>query len=148
MTHPQPQTAELSHARRFDWRTINILLIAALIGAAWAAYSFASTGGARGEDQLRPLVWTIFAVPFALFLGWVVARRSEVGLAAFVCFCVYFYTPFVAARIESLVLTPAEAAATKHALYFQAAMVLHIISAVIIAVWRGRSDASSVTRDG
>lgn len=129
--------------RPVDRRTLAILLVATLVGAAWATYNFASTGGARGEEQLRPLVWTIFATPFALFLGWVVARRYEAWLAAFVCFSLYFFTPFVAARIESLVLTPAEASATKHALYFQSAIVLHIIAAIVIALWRAMQPAST-----
>lgn len=112
------------------------MIASALVGLAWATYSFGSTGGERGEAQLQPLVWTIFATPFALFIGWTIARRSEVWLAAFACFCMYFFTPFVAARIESLVVTPEQARAMGHSVYFQAVLVLHALTAVGLAVWR------------
>jgi hypothetical protein len=128
-------------ARPFAWRTFALLIGAALLGAAWAYYNFLSTGGQRGQDELRPLVWTIFATPFALFLGWTLARRAEVWLAAFCCFCLYFFTVFVAARIESLVYSPEAAAATNHDLYFQAVIVLHLIGAAGLAVWRARQPA-------
>lgn len=122
--------------RRLDLRTLCIMLIAVFLGAAWAIFNFNSTGGVRAEEQLRPLVWTIFATPFALFLGWAIARRNEVWSAAFICFCFYFFTPFVAARTESLILSPAEASATGHHTYFVAALVLHFVGAIVITLWR------------
>lgn len=112
------------------------MLAATLVGAAWAYYNYTSTGGARGEDQLRPLVWTIFSTPFVLFLGWLVARRAELWLAAFVCFCVYFFTPFVAARIETLLTTTEQAAHMGHHIYFTTVMILHTVAGVVLAVWR------------
>jgi FtsH-binding integral membrane protein len=141
MTQPEattaPRTTQPAHAG-LDWRTFGIMLAAALVGAAWAAFNYASTGGERGEAQLQPLVWTMFATPFALFIGWVVARRAEVWLAAFACFCVYFFTFFVAARIESLLMTPEQASASGHDLYFKTAIVLHVLAALALAVWRAR----------
>ncbi len=125
--------------KRIDWRTLAVMVIAALIGVAWAAYNFTSTDGRRGDDQLQALVWTIFATPFALFLGWVLVRRAEVWLAAFACFCLYFFTPFVAARIQSFMMTPEEAAATGRSAYFIWAMVLHVVGALALAVWRARA---------
>jgi cytochrome bd-type quinol oxidase subunit 2 len=122
--------------QRLDVRTLMIMLAATLVGAAWAYYNFTSTGGERGEDQLRPLVWTIFSTPFVLFLGWVLARKAELWLAAFICFCVYFFTPFVAASIESLFRTTEEAAHTGHTLYFTMVMVLHTVLGVGLSVWR------------
>lgn len=119
-----------------DWRTLSLMLIAALVGAAWALFNFASTGGERGEAELRPLIWTIFATPFALFLGWTLARRTEVWLAALTCFCLYFFTVFVAARLESLALGPEEAAATHHTMYFTSVVWLHLASALVLALWR------------
>lgn len=122
--------------RVIDYRTAGMMLGAALIGAAWAAFNLVSTGGDRDEAALRPLVWAIFATPFALFLGWIVARRWEGWRAAGICFCLYFFTPFVAARIQSLVWTDEQAAANGNSLYFWLVIVLHLIGAVGLAVWR------------
>jgi cytochrome bd-type quinol oxidase subunit 2 len=121
---------------RFDLSTFGIMAAAAALGVAWAAYNYASTGGERGEDQLRPLVWTIFSTPFVLFIGWVVARRVEVWLAAFACFCLYFFTPFVAARIELLVMSQEQATHSRHHLYFTLVIILHSIAALALTVWR------------
>src|SRR5262245_8067204 len=104
--------------RRFDWRVAGMLLGGALLGAAWAYYSYLSTGGLRGEPQLRPLVWAIFGTPLGAFLGWLLARRSEGWLAAYTCFCIYFFSPFVAARIESLFIATAEAERIGHPIYY------------------------------
>jgi hypothetical protein len=123
--------------RRFDTRTAAIIIGAALVGAAWAYYNYVSTGGQRGEPQLRPLVWAIFATPFATFLGWLAARRREGWLAAYVCFCIYFFTPFVGARIESLVMDATQAEAEGHWIYFHAVIVLNLLAALAVAVWRG-----------
>lgn len=126
----------------FDWRTLLIMLAAALIGAAWSYYNFTSTGGERGEAQLQPLVWAIFGTPFALFLGWVIARHRELWLAAFACFCVYFYTPFIGARIESFLVDAEQARSNGHIYYFQAVIIVHLLSALGLAIWRARTPAT------
>jgi cation transport ATPase len=123
-------------SRSIDYRTAGIMLGAALLGAAWAVFNLVSTGGARSEAELRELVWAIFATPFALFIGWTVARRFEVWRAAGICFCLYFFTPFVAARFQSLVWTEEQAAINGNSLYFWTAIVLHLLGAVGLAVWR------------
>lgn len=122
--------------RRFDTRTLLIMLAALAAGVAWAAYSLASTGGARNDTVVRALVWTVFAAPFALFLGWLAARRRELGLAAFCCFCLYFFTFFVAQRIESLAVSAEAAAANGHALYFNLVIGIHALAGAGLAVWR------------
>ncbi|MEI8165323.1 MAG: hypothetical protein WCG26_03055, partial [Chloroflexales bacterium] len=71
--------------RRLDTRTLFIMLAALAVGVAWAAFNLASTDGARNDAVVRALVWAVFAAPFALFLGWLAARRYELGLAAFCC---------------------------------------------------------------
>jgi hypothetical protein len=117
------------------------MIAAVVLGVAWATYNFVITDGERGLQELQPLVWTIFATPFVLWIGWVVARRTELWLAAFSCFCLYFFTPFVAARLESLIMTPDQAAATRHEFYFQAVLVLHLLGGVGLAIWRARRPA-------
>jgi hypothetical protein len=132
--------------RRIDTRTLAIMLTALAIGLAWAAFQLASTGGVRNDSTVRPLVWTVFATPFALFIGWLVARRQELGLAAFVCFCLYFFTFFVAQRIESLVLSPAEAAANGHALHFQLVLATHALAGLALSIWRALTPAWSAQK--
>ena len=101
-------------SRKYDLRTAAIILGVTLLGAAWAYFQFSTTSGPngeplRGEPYLRPLVWAIFATPLATWLGWTIARRREVWLAAGVCFCIYFFSPFVGARIESLAMDGSDA---------------------------------------
>ncbi|GAB4439719.1 MAG: hypothetical protein OHK0015_34910 [Chloroflexi bacterium OHK40] len=127
--------------RRIDRRTLAIMLVALTIGVAWAAYNLASTGGARNDATVRPLVWTVFATPFALFLGWLAARRDELGLAAFCCFCLYFFTFFVAQRIETLVVPQEVAAANGHALYFNLVIVIHALVGTGLTIWRALTPA-------
>jgi hypothetical protein len=122
--------------RRIDTRTLALMLTALAIGLAWAAFQLASAGGARNDSTVRSLVWTVFAAPFALFLGWLAARRQELGLAAFACFCLYFFTFFVAQRIESLVLSPAEIATSGHALHFRLVLVIHAVVGFALSSWR------------
>lgn len=124
---------------RFDTRTAIIMLLAAVAGAAWAAFNLASTGGERGGEQMQPLIWVIFAGPFALCIGWIIARPREVWLAIFTCFCLYFFMPFVAQRFESLLVPMEQARATGHQLYFQAAIVMHLLSGIGVAIWRART---------
>jgi cytochrome bd-type quinol oxidase subunit 2 len=124
--------------QKFDMRTLAGMLGATLLGAAWAYYNYHSTGGQRGEDQLRPLVWTIFATPFVLFIGWVIVRRFELWKAAFACFSLYFFTPFVAARIESLLMSEQQARLSNHHTYFMLVMALHVVGGLALSVWRAR----------
>ncbi|NTU84399.1 MAG: hypothetical protein HGA45_34390, partial [Chloroflexales bacterium] len=98
--------------------------------------------GQGGEhQQQRAYVWVVFAAPCALFLGWLAARRRELGLAAFCCFCLYFFTFFVAQRIETLVVSPEAAAASGHALYFSLAIAIHAVAGAGLAVWRALAPA-------
>lgn len=128
-------------SRRFDLRTLLLMLAALAVGLAWASYSLASTGGARNDATIRPLVWTVFAGPFALFIGWLCARRAELGLAAFCCFCLYFFSFFVAQRIESLALSQQAAAANGHTLYFTLMIVLHALVGIGLTLWRASAPA-------
>ncbi len=139
-------------SRRFDMRTFGAMIAAATIGAAWASYCRSITPPPYDESELRNLIWVIFATPFALFLGWVAARRRELWLAAFVCFCIYFFAAFLAARYETCTVvhggfsltscfTDTSAAldlagASGHRIYFESAVVIHVIAAVIVAVQR------------
>jgi hypothetical protein len=128
-------------SRRLDLRTLLIMLAALAIGVAWAAFNLASTEGARNDATVRPLVWAVFAAPFALFIGWLVARRRELGLASFCCFCLYFFTFFVAQRIETLAVPAETAAANGHALYFNLVIVIHALAGAALAAWRALSPA-------
>ena len=140
---------------RFDIRTFILILGAALIGAAWATYNRGLVASLPLLGQLRAQTWVIFATPFATFWGWFVARRAERLTAAAICFCIYFFTPFVAARYESCAVVwgqygPAGcftatgvardlAAAGQHAVYFQAIVILHILAALAVALQRALS---------
>lgn len=138
--HRNPGHQGAPAVRRFDGRTATIMIGATLLGMAWASYNLLSTGGARSETNLRPLVWVIFATPFFLCIGWVVARRVEFWRAAAICFCFYFFTPFVAARIESLVIGPQRAAETGHTFYFWTVIVLHAIVGTGLSIWRALNE--------
>mgnify|MGYP003379636599 CR=1 FL=1 len=137
---------------RFDLRTFLLMLISALAGAAWAVYNRGLTSFPYEEAELRPLVWVIFATPLALFLGWFFARRQERWWAAFVCFCVYFFTPFIAQRYESCTVVSNSfsladcfvatakaqqlAAENGHAIYFSSIVIIQVLAAVAIALHR------------
>lgn len=118
--------------KRLDTRTLAIIIAAAAAGAAWAAFSLASTAGARNDLTVRPLVWAILATPLLIWAGWAFARRTELGLAAAVCLGLYLFTPFIAARIESLV-APGD---SSHNAYFIGVIALHALAGAAIAVWR------------
>jgi hypothetical protein len=137
---------------RFDIRTFILILGAALIGALWAIYNRGLAPSLPLPGQLRAQTWVIFATPFATFWGWFFARRAERFAAAAICFCIYFFTPFVAARYESCAVVWAQygpsgcftatgiardlAGTSQHALYFQVIVILHILAALIIALQR------------
>ena len=140
---------------RFDIRTFILILGTALIGAAWAIYNRGLVPSLPLLGQLRAQTWVIFATPFATFCGWFFARRAERLGAAAICFCIYFFTPFVAARYESCAVVWSQyglagcftatgvardlAAAGQHAVYFQAIVILHILAALAIALQRALS---------
>jgi cytochrome bd-type quinol oxidase subunit 2 len=125
--------------KRIDTRTLIIMLIAIAIGLAWAIYNYSTVGSARSNETLRPLIWAVFSTPFALFIGWLIARRNELPIAAFCCFVLYFATFFVAARIESFILTSDQSAAEGHQLYFFCSMAIHGLAGAALAVWRALS---------
>ncbi len=138
--------------RRLDLRVFIMMVGAAAIGAIWAIYNRGLTSPPYDEAELRPLVWVIFAVPFALFLGWLAARRREGWWAAFVCFCLYFFSPFVAQRYESCTIVSsgfrlvdcftatAQAQqlsnAAGHQIYFESIVVIQLIAAIAITLHR------------
>ncbi|NNJ12475.1 hypothetical protein EKD04_019295 [Chloroflexales bacterium ZM16-3] len=125
--------------RRIDLRTLGVMLIALAVGLAWAAYNLTQAGLVRDESTVRPLVWAVFAAPAALFVGWLIARRREMGMAAACCFCLYFFSFFVAQRIESLAVSPEQVATYVHSFYFWTVLVLHAIVGVGMAIWRAQS---------
>jgi hypothetical protein len=140
---------------RFDLKTFGTILGAALLGAAWAIYNRSVATSLGVEAQLRAQTWVIFATPFATFWGWFLARRGERLWAAGVCFCIYFFMPFVAARYESCAVVWAQygplgcftatneareaARAAGHAIYFQAIVILHVLAAAAVALRRALS---------
>lgn len=137
---------------RFDLRTFILIFGAACIGAVWAGYQLGTTLPPYDEDQLPALIWTIFATPFALFWGWLLARRTERWWAAFVCFCIYFFSAFVAARYETCTIvngsfslvscfTDTEqaqllAGVAGHRIYFEAVIVIQVVAALATALQR------------
>jgi hypothetical protein len=142
--------------KRFELRTFILILGAALLGAAWAIYNRGLTNPPNApEREFRPLVWVIFATPFATFWGWFIARRAERWWAAFVCFCIYFFSPFVAARYESCTVlqghfslsdcflntAQAQEAANNsgHVIYFQAVVIVNLLAALAVALHRAQS---------
>lgn len=136
----------------FDVRTFILIAGAGLLGLAWAIYNRSQTAPPYPERQLRALVWVIFATPFATFWGWLLARWAERWWAAFVCFCIYFFSVFVAARYESCTVvrgffslgdcftatTQAQAAADAngHQIYFSAIVVIQAMAVLAVALQR------------
>ncbi len=129
----------MSPKRTFDLRTALIIGCAALLGACWAAFNLYRAGGDGALGATAPLVWTIFATPFFTFWGWLVAKRAEGWLAAFVCFCIYFFAVFLGARLEQLIQGQDVAAANEHALYFRLTLALQFIACLIVAAHRSYS---------
>jgi hypothetical protein len=142
--------------RRFDLRTFLLVMGAALLGAAWAIYNRNQAQPPYDpEKDFRPLVWVIFATPFATFWGWFVARRAERWWAAFVSFCIYFFSVFVAARYESCTVlqghfslsdcffatAQAQEAANNngHIIYFGAVVAIQALAALALALHRALS---------
>jgi hypothetical protein len=138
--------------RRLDTRTLLLMSGATLGGVIWAIYNRGLVSPPYDESELRPLVWVIFATPFALWLGWLIARWREAWWATFVCLCLYFFSPFVAQRYESCTIVSgsfslsdcftATAEAQRlandsgHVIYFASVIVIHAIAALAIAMHR------------
>ena len=145
--------------KRFDLRTFLLIIGAAALGAVWAIYNRNLTAPPYDPGgEFRPLVWVIFATPFATFWGWFLARRAERWWAAFVCFCIYFFSPFVAARYESctvlqgsfslsdcfLATAQAQEQANNsgHVIYFSAVVIVHLIAALAVALHRALNQST------
>ncbi|MEA2984795.1 MAG: hypothetical protein QOD94_1049 [Alphaproteobacteria bacterium] len=122
--------------RHFDWRSLAIIGLAALVGAAWAGYNLRLAGDRRDEAVFDALIWIVFATPFATFIGWLVARPRERWLAVAVCFAIYFFAIFAAARIERVIVGEAIAAASGHALYFRLCLVFDLLGCLGVALHR------------
>jgi succinate-acetate transporter protein len=125
--------------RRFDRRSFSIIACAAVLGALWAGFNLWRAGDARDDSVFRALIWVVFATPFATFWGWILARPHERWRAAFVCFTIYFFAIFTAARIERLVLGQEAASATGHALYFRLTLLFDLLGCLGVALHRARS---------
>ncbi|HMO55764.1 MAG TPA: hypothetical protein PKA05_00350 [Roseiflexaceae bacterium] len=138
--------------RRIDLRTFLIIFGIACAGAIWAVFQRGTTVPPYSAGQIPALVWVVFATPLALFIGWSLARPQERWLAAFVCFCIYFFSPFVAARYESCVVVNGTfnlvscftetqraqelAGPMGHRIYFEAIVVIHLCAALVVALQR------------
>jgi len=152
----------ITNMKRFDLKTFILILGAALLGAAWAIYNRELVPTLGYDAQLRAQTWVIFATPFATFWGWFFARRGERLSAAAVCFCIYFFAPFVAARYESCAVVWAQygplgcftatneareaAKQIGHAIYFQAIVIVHVLAAIVVALRRALSRSTIPTR--
>jgi hypothetical protein len=133
--------------KRVDWRSALIMLGGLLLGVAWASYNLSVAGPVRSDATLRNLVWAVFAGPLGLFVGWLIARRHELGLAALSCFVLYFFSFFVAQRLEGLLIGAETARATAHMLYFQLMLGLHSLAGIGIILWRSLYTEAVTLRD-
>lgn len=137
---------------KLNLRTFGIIIGATLLGAAWALYNRGLAVRPYDEAAYRALIWVVFATPFAMFWGWLLARPAERWAALLVSASIYFFAPFVAARYEScavvrdgfsLVSCFADTQAAQqlandngHALYFQAIVVIHLLAGLAVALHR------------
>ncbi len=125
--------------RTFDLRTAILIGGATLLGAAWALFNLARVGGDSASGATSALVWTVFGTPFFAFWGWLLARPREGWLAAFVCFCIYFFAIFLGARLELLIQGNEGAAANEHALYFRLTVCIQLLACIVVAAYRAGS---------
>lgn len=138
-----------------DLRTLALILTAAALGIGAAAWHHSLLAPPyRGADAAA-LVWVVLAAPLAVFLGWWIARPGDVALAAIVACCIYFFTPFIAARYESCVIVHGSfnlvscvvdtqraqqlASQAGHRIYFETVMVIHGCAAIVVAILRARA---------
>ena len=122
--------------RTFDGRTFAAIAGAAVVGGLWAGLNLWRAGDVRDPEVYPALIWTVFATPFVTFFGWAWARPKERGLAALICFCVYFFAILIAARVERLLLGEAQAEAAGHALYFRLTLALDLLGCLGAALQR------------
>lgn len=122
-----------------DYRTFFVIVLASLIGWIIAVAVYTQIGDNRSPELLRWLALVILITPLSGFLGWIAVRRHEWRLAAACCGALYFFTPFVAARIETII-TPDAARQTvgPHTVYFVSVLALHLLGGLVLAWWRGR----------
>jgi hypothetical protein len=123
-------------ARTWDLRAFALIAVGAALGAAWAWFNLSRAGGSGFSAATGPLVWVVFATPFFTFWGWLLARRREVWLALFVCFCIYFFGILIGARLERLLLGADAARAAGHALYFQLTVAIQLGACLLAALQR------------
>ncbi|MGB9739115.1 MAG: hypothetical protein C0184_05780 [Chloroflexus aggregans] len=128
-------------------RTLRTTLFVALAGGVgWviALATYYPLAENRNPEILRWLALVILATPLATFIGWVFACRDEWRLAAACCGALYFFTPFVAARIES-VLAPDAARQTvgPHTVYFVSVLAIHLVGVLGLVWWRSRFSIAS-----
>ena len=123
-----------------DKRTFLLIVLTALGGwiIAWVVYTL--VGSNRNPEVLRWLGLVIFITPLTSFIGWIGARPHEWRLAAASCGALYFFTPFIAARIETII-APEAARQTVglHTVYFVSVLICHLLGATAFAWWRGQS---------
>lgn len=131
--------------RTFDLKTAALIGGAALLGTAWALFNLTRVGGNGASGATTQLVWTVFATPFFTFWGWLLARQREGWLAAFVCFCIYFFSIFIGARLELLVQGADVAATNEHALYFRLTVSIQLIACIVVAASRAGSRGTMQT---
>ncbi|MFN3374676.1 MAG: hypothetical protein ACK44M_14060, partial [Chloroflexus sp.] len=110
------------------------ITLATLVGWAIATATYTIVGDNRNPEVLRWLALVILATPLAIVFGWMMARRDEWRLAITCCGALYFFTPFVAARIETI-FTPEAARQTvgPHTVYFISVLALHLIGGLALA---------------
>lgn len=122
-----------------DYRTFFAIVLASLAGWIIAVAVYTQIGDNRSPELLRWLALVILITPLSGLLGWIAIRRHEWRLAAACCGALYFFTPFMAARIETI-LTPDAARQTvgPHTVYFVSVLALHLLGGLVLAWWRGR----------
>ncbi len=131
-----------------DPRALFIMLLFMLCGWTLALTSFALVGDNRAPTVARGLALTVVATPLGTLFGWLISRRSEWRLALACCGAVYFFTPFVAARIETI-LAPEAARQTvgQHTVYFVSVLALHLMCGLGLIWWRSRQPVTSAVQD-
>jgi hypothetical protein len=125
-----------------QWRRWSIVVLASLIGAAWAWVARRTVAQNLSPDQLAPLVWIVIAVPLAAFCGMLLVRPRRWAQSAGWIGSVYFFSLFAAARLERLFVGQEAAAAAAHKLYFTLAIILQVAGSLVVA-WYLTSDSTN-----